>query len=62
MTEKINVMRGSFEDVLTFQMFVGIQLGWYADGEGDQAHDVLYRIQKQYVRLFGDLPKEGEDE
>ena len=40
-----------------FEQYVGEQLAYYADGEGDMAHDVLYRIQDQYVDCVGELPE-----
>ena len=43
--------------VTSFEKYVGEQLAWYADGEGDMAHDVLYRIQEKYLNWFGELPE-----
>ena len=40
-----------------FERYVGKQLAAYADGEGDMAHDVLYRIQSVYERYYGELPE-----
>ena len=40
-----------------FEQYVGEQLAYYADGEGDMAHDVLYRIQERYADCVGELPE-----
>ena len=40
--------------VTEFEKYVGEQLAAYADGEGDMAHDVLYRIQSVYERYYGE--------
>ena len=40
-----------------FESFVGQQLADYADGEGDMAHDVLDRIQRRWIEMFGELPE-----
>lgn len=44
-----------------FEKRVGRELAYYADGDGDMAHDVLDRIQRDYKLAFGKLP-EVEDE
>lgn len=41
----------------SFEKYVGEQLAWYADGEGDMAHNVLYRIQEKYIAWVGDIPE-----
>lgn len=43
--------------VTSFEKFVGDQLAWYADGEGDMAHDVLRRIREKYIEWVGDIPE-----
>lgn len=40
-----------------FEQYVGEQLARWDDGRGDMAHDVLYRIQEQYVDCVGELPE-----
>lgn len=41
----------------SFEKYVGEQLSWYADGEEDMAHDVLYRIQQKYIEWVGEIPE-----
>ena len=41
----------------SFEKYVGQQLSYYADGEGDMAHDVLCRIQAKYIEWVGDIPE-----
>lgn len=40
-----------------FESFVGQELANYDNGQGDMAHDVLYRIEARWVSMFGELPE-----
>ena len=40
-----------------FEEFVAEELGKWADGEGDMAHDVLGRIVRGFEQTFGYTPE-----